>query len=347
MALFMSIAELLKKKESFVLATILHRCGSAPRDVGSRMVIRSDGSIMGSIGGGILEAKVRELGRELFKSRKTVLKNFVLNDKAAAPIGMICGGDVELLMQFEDAAQPARLEYYEELLATLGSRRRAWLTIRLPDREFTEGLPAQYIVKGDGTSSLEDQGLPRMKELLAHASSTHPAVVEHEGERFFIEPLCSEGTVYIFGAGHVGQKVVHLTKFVGFQTVVLDDRKEFANRELCGSADRIEVLESLEKATNGLDIDADSYIVIVTRGHAHDRTVLAQALRTPAGYIGMIGSRTKRDAIYESLAGEGFTDRDFARVNAPVGLNIGAETPEEIAVSIVGELIRKRAGRFQ
>jgi len=177
------------------------------------------------------------------------------------------------------------------------------------------------------------------------ASSTQPVVIEFQGERFFVEPLCSEGSAYIFGAGHIGQKLAQLTKFVGFHTVVLDDREEFANRELLGSADRIVVLRSFDEAMKDLNIDEESYLVIVTRGHVHDKTVLGQALRTRARYIGMIGSRTKRDATYEVLTKEGFAAGDFARVHAPIGLNIGAETPEEIAISIVAELIQARAGK--
>lgn len=346
MAIFESIVALLRRKESIVLATILSRCGSAPRDAGSRMVIRSDGTIIGTIGGGILEAKIQGLAKDVFKSRKTLIKKFTLNNEDAAPIGMICGGAVEFLMHFEDASQPARLKHYEELLATLGSTKRAWLAIRLPDREASEKAPPACIFK-DGDASHKDQGFPTIRELLVNASSTQPVVVEHEGERFFVEPLCSEGTVCIFGAGHVGQKLAQLTKFVGFRTVVLDDREEFANRELLGSADRIVVLRSFDEATKDLDIDEDSYLVIVTRGHVHDATVLAQALKTRAGYIGMIGSRKKRDATYEALTKEGFTAQDFSRVHSPVGLSIGAETPEEIAVSIVAELIRARAERIR
>ena len=183
----------------------------------------------------------------------------------------------------------------------------------------------------------------RLRELLVEASSTQPSVVTCEGKRFFVEPLSSEGTVYIFGAGHIGQKLAPLTKFVGFQTVVLDDREQFANRELFGSADRVVVLESFDDAMKDLAIDEQSYLVIVTRGHAHDKTVLGQALKTSAGYIGMIGSRKKRDATYAVLAGEGFTTQDLLRVHSPIGLNIRAETPEEIAVSIVAELIQARA----
>lgn len=342
MDVFKRMVELLKAKESFVLATILRRCGSAPRDVGSRMIIRTDGSIIGTIGGGILEATVQKLARELFTSRKTLMKRFALNREGPAPIGMICGGDVDFLLHYENAAQPDRLALYEELQACLDSRKRAWLIVKLPAVEASEGSPPTYVLR-DGGASLEVEGLPRLRELLVEVSATQPEMVEYEGARLFIEPLSSEGTVYIFGAGHVGQKLAQLTGFVGFRTVVLDDREEFANRELLGSADEIVLLKSFEEAMKELRIDGESYLVIVTRGHAHDKTVLEQALRTKAGYIGMIGSRKKRDATYEVLAQEGFGNEDFARVHSPIGLKIDAETPEEIAVSIVAELIQARA----
>lgn len=344
MVVFKNIVELLKAKESFVLATILRRFGSAPREVGSRMIIRADGSIIGTIGGGILEATVQKLARELFTSRQTLIRRFTLNREDQAMIGMICGGEVDFLLHFEDASQPDRLALYEELQRSLDARKRAWLIMKLPEEEASEGMPPTYVLR-DGGAALEVPGLPRLRELLVEVSTTQAEVVAYEGLRLFIEPLSSEGTVYIFGAGHVGQKVAHLTAFVGFRTVVLDDRAEFANRELLGSVDQIVVLNSFEEAMKELRIDGESYLVIVTRGHAHDQTVLEQALRTRAGYIGMIGSRRKRDATYEALAHEGFTARDFARVHSPIGLNIGAETPEEIALSIVAELIEARARR--
>ncbi|MGC9967823.1 MAG: XdhC family aldehyde oxidoreductase maturation factor [Syntrophobacteraceae bacterium] len=342
MTIFKNVVDLLKAKESFVLATILRRCGSAPRDVGSRMIIRADGSIIGTIGGGVLEATIQKLAKELFISRKTQVRRFTLNREGAAPNGMICGGDVDFLLHFEDAAQPDRLALYEQLLATLHSRKRAWLVVELPAVEVSEGMPPTYLFK-DAGSLVEARGMPRLRELLVEVSATQSAVVEYEGTRFFIEPLSSEGTVYIFGAGHIGQKLAQLTSFVGFRTVVLDDREEFANRELFGSSDEILVLSTFDGAMKNLEIDKESYLVIVTRGHVHDKTVLEQALRTDAGYIGMIGSRKKRDATYEVLAREGFGNEDFARVHSPIGLNIDAETPEEIAVSIVGELIQARA----
>ncbi|MGA2402986.1 MAG: XdhC family protein, partial [Syntrophobacteraceae bacterium] len=285
MSIFKSIVGLLRANESFVLATILSRCGSAPRDVSSRMIIRSDGSIIGTIGGGILEATVQKQAKELFLSRKTLVRRFSLNREGPAPVGMICGGEVDFLLHLEDASQPDRLALYEEVQAFLDSRKRAWLVVRLPDAEVSDGIPPTYVLKDTG-ASLEAEGLPRLRELLVEVSAAPSAVVEYEGKRFFIDPLSSEGTVYIFGAGHIGQKLAELTTFVGFRTVVLDDREEFANSERLPFADEVLVLDSFEKALSGLDIDEESYLVIVTRGHAHDKTVLGPALATKAGYIG-------------------------------------------------------------
>ncbi|MFZ3046285.1 MAG: XdhC family protein, partial [Desulfatirhabdiaceae bacterium] len=136
-----------------------------------------------------------------------------------------------------------------------------------------------------------------------------------------------------------------LSKMIGFETVVLDDRPEFANRERFPEADEIRILSSFDCALDGLVIDGKGYIVILTRGHLHDKTVLGLALRKPARYIGMIGSRKKRDAIYRALEREGFSNDDLARVHSPIGLSIGAQTPAEIAVSIAAELIRVRRER--
>ena len=144
-------------------------------------------------------------------------------------------------------------------------------------------------------------------------------------------------------------KFIHIFEWVtilpmmDFYTVVLDDREEFANRQRFTDSDEIVVLKSFEDAFVGRVFDTNSYIVIVTRGHSHDKTVLAQALKTNAEYIGMIGSRRKRDIIYQKLLADKFSQTDIDRVHSPIGLNIRAETPEEIAISIVAELIQSRA----
>jgi xanthine dehydrogenase accessory factor len=349
MNLFKSMADLLSGGESFVLATILSRSGSAPRAAGTRMVVRSDASIIGTIGGGILEARIQGMAREVFEHGSARIERFVLSAEDAGRMGMICGGQVEVLIHFVDGADPLNLELYRKLATALESGERGWLITKIPDGKAGQDTVVQVLAGGDGTldgmfvGGLGPESKTKIQELLGLAGSREPEVVSASGVRFLVEPLCHNGTVYIFGAGHISQKLAPLTSLVGFRTVVLDDREEFANRARFETADEVLVPSSFDNALLGLDIDRDSYVVIVTRGHAHDKTLLAEALKTEAGYIGMIGSRRKRDAIYESLRGKGFAPEVFERVHSPIGLSIDAETPEEIAVSIVAELIQARA----
>ena len=184
----------------------------------------------------------------------------------------------------------------------------------------------------------------RVRQLTGEAAGVllHTEIVGDQ--RFLIESVRPGCTVVVFGAGHVSQQVVPLCENVGFRTIVLDDRSEYACQERFTSETEVMALDSFDN-WGGLTIDAGCYIVILTRGHIHDKNVLAQALRTSAGYIGMIGSRRKRDKIYQALREEGFMQQDINRVYSPIGLDIGAETPAELAVSIVGELIKIRAAQ--
>ena len=149
--------------------------------------------------------------------------------------------------------------------------------------------------------------------------------------------------MFLFGAGHVAVPTAHIAALVGFRVVVIDDRPEFANAERFPSASRIVVTDDFNQALKGLDIDRDSFIVIVTRGHQFDREVLEQSLKTSAGYIGMISSRKKKEAIFQALIARGFNKERLEEVHSPIGIPIGGETPEEIAVSIVAELIQERS----
>ena len=156
-----------------------------------------------------------------------------------------------------------------------------------------------------------------------------------------LEPIFSEPTVYIFGGGHVSEQLSPLAKKVYFKVVVIDDREIFANRTRFPEADEV-IVSEFEKCFNQLNIDETSYIVIVTRGHLYDGFVLKQAVKTKARYIGMIGSKRKIRTLYQNLMEEGIAKDALARVYAPIGIDINSETPEEIAVSIVAELIKVR-----
>ncbi|MGD9504057.1 MAG: XdhC family aldehyde oxidoreductase maturation factor [Syntrophobacteraceae bacterium] len=343
MHVFQEVLKLLSGGEDLVLATILSRSGSAPRAVGTRMAVRSDASIVGTIGGGALEAEVQNLAKSVFGNQRSFARRFMLTEDDATRMGMICGGELEVLIQFLNASDPMNVELHRALVDVLTSRKSAWLITEAPSEGMENGRIRQQLAFGTG-GCVGDLDAVMGQQILDISGVRTPELVACEGSRFLIEPLCSEGEVYIFGAGHISRQLALLTKMVGFRTVVLDDREEFANRIRFETADEVLVLDSFEDAMQGLHLDHNGYIVLVTRGHAYDKTLLAQALRTNAGYIGMIGSRRKRDAIYEELRGMGFAAEAFERVYSPIGLDIGAETPEEIAVSIAAELVRARAG---
>ena len=160
----------------------------------------------------------------------------------------------------------------------------------------------------------------------------------------FVEPIIAIPTLYLFGGGHVSLQIAKIAKMVGFKIVVIDDRPAFANKERFPMADEARV-EDLYTVFERLKIDDQSYIVAVTRGHQHDEPVIEQAIRTEARYIGMIGSKRKISRMWKKLIERGADKTRLAQVQAPIGLEIGADTPEEIAVSIVAQLIESRRGR--
>ncbi len=347
--LFDEMSGLFAKGDAFVLATVVSRNGSAPRSAGARMVVQADGSTRGTIGGGTLEAQVEELARQVNQTHQPVLKSFLFSGTDAATMDAICGGEVEVLIEWMDSGDENLAAVVKGLQEALTRRKKVWMVTRLEGGD-RRGIAALIQVDGKVLGKLPE-GMDAQAVTSKGMSNPGGRHVENSAqghlmigrERVMVEPLDSGKTVYIYGAGHVSRSLAEFTQAVGFHTVVLDDRADYANRERFPLADEVVVLDGFNDAVNRDAFDPDCFIVIITRGHLHDRTVLAQALKTKAGYIGMIGSRRKCAMIFEDLRKEGFGDADIARVHAPIGLAIEAETPEEIGISIVAEMIQARA----
>nr|MBP7323308.1 XdhC family protein [Deltaproteobacteria bacterium] len=337
----------LEEGEDVVLATVIDSSGSTPRSTGSQMVVCANGTIIGTIGGGLIEAEAMRLAREIFETGIAQTKTFELTGITAATADrMICGGRMEILLECITARRE-NLEMVKALVEALQDKPKSYLVTDLGSSEDHRGMMKRCLIQ-EGSVIWGEFLYPVswLDSLVLRASKERlPKVLEIETERFFVEPAVSSATVYLFGAGHVSQQVALVASMVHFRTVVLDDRSEFANQERFPQADEVKVVTSFNQAFADLQIDSESYLVIVTRGHLHDKAVLAQALRTDAGYVGMIGSRRKRDMVYQALLKEGFSQHDIDRVHSPIGVNIGGETPEEIAVSIVAELIKERSER--
>ena len=334
--------KMLRLGVSFSQATILSSSGSTPRGAGSCMLIRPDGGSVGTVGGGILEASIQNAAVEVIREKTARIMDFELDGNDAAAAGMICGGRAKVLIDFIDAGNGDNLTFFEQLFDAASVGARSWVATLIPESGTL--LPRnQCIILSDGSIAGSDGFDRDAVEKLSARESSYDIFTRLEHWQVYLQPVGTNGTAYVFGAGHCGEKLVHMLHIVGFNTVIIDDREEFANALRFPDADEILVPAVMDRPFDEIRFNMECYIVIVTRGHLHDETVLRRALRTDAGYIGMIGSRSKRETIYDHLRADGFTDADIARIYSPIGLPIGAETPEEIAVSITAEMIQVRA----
>ena len=335
---------LLQSGESFVQATILISSGSTPRGTGACMLVLKDGSIRGSVGGGALEAGVIKAAPEILKSKRAKVINIVLDGKDAAAMGVICGGTATVLIDYISADDRANIEFFMSLRSALKSNSQARI-MTIPPNPDSPAARNQCLLMPEGPplGALGCDG--EVIGALGERHSSYDAYTKLDDREVYFHRVGTDGTAYIFGAGHCGEKLAPVLRTLGFGVVVIDDRAEFANAERFPDADEILTPESMDKPFAEIDWGDDSYIIIVTRGHAHDELVLRGALKTPAGYVGMIGSRKKRESVYARMLTDGYTKEDLDKVYSPIGLNIEAETPEEIAISIAGELIQVRAQR--
>ncbi|MBM4323093.1 MAG: XdhC family protein [Deltaproteobacteria bacterium] len=355
--IYTEIVNALGKRERLALATIINRVGSAPREAGAKYLVKKDGTTIGSIGGGCVEADVWQQAQKAMEKGEGNILHFNLTSEQLAEGGLICGGNIDIFLEplGEDS-----LNIYREinhLRQQGGSGLLA--TVISVDGVYPRREGIKVFIKASGKKAgslfmgemLEERIFKELERLLKTNKIEVMTIRSKETTQpwknveILLEPIVSEPTVYIFGAGHISQQLVPLLKKVHFRVFVIDDREMFANRERFPEADEIIVTE-FGKALEQLIIDQSSFIVIVTRGHLYDGLVLSKAVGTGARYIGMIGSKKKIHTLYKNLLAKGVSKGVLDRVHAPIGLDIGSETPEEIAVSIVAQLIKTRRGKL-
>jgi xanthine dehydrogenase accessory factor len=250
MDIFEEIVRLKKLGRSSALATIVECKGSSPQKQGAKMLVRDDGTLLGTLGGGCIEADVVQHARMAMQDGQPRTVPFELTEKEG---GLVCGGT---------------------------------LTV-------------------------------------------------------YIEPVFADPRLVVLGAGHVGKALAKVARFAGFQVTVADDRAQFANRDSIPDAHEL-VVSEFHEVFSRISVDRGTYLVIATRGHNHDLDAVQAALRTEAGYIGLLGSRRKKGILINTLRAAGFPEDDIRRVVIPVGLPIGSVTPEEIAISIMAQIIQHR-----
>ena len=323
--LFEQTACRLAAGQRVVWCVILSAQGSTPRGVGARMAVFSDGEALGTVGGGAVELQVLQFARTL-PSDKAVVREYDLISGGAEATGMICGGCVRIGFFPLSPAAPRLTETLLRLAEAADGAEPRWLeSVIRPDGSFSLSLQADADLHGEAPR------LPRT-----------PTLEETGGVLRLLEPISHSCMVYLFGAGHVGRALVPVLLPLGFPVTVFDSRQELALDDRFPGA-RV-VLCDFAAISAQVTITERDYAVIMTPAHTMDLTVLRQVLRTPASYVGCIGSRRKTAYVNQSLRDEGFSDADIARIHAPIGLPIGARTPEEIAISIAAEMIRHRAG---
>jgi xanthine dehydrogenase accessory factor len=335
--IFERAAHALESGQHIALVTVVATSGSTPGKTGYKMLVPAQGGdVAGTVGGGLIEAKMIEEARRILDEPSCRVFRFDLGETPDDEKG-ICGGTIELLVEtFDESALPL----FKELSAAAGSDAGGVLvSIISPDR-FPRKMLLQDVTAIDDTTLTEftPQIAAAIKDIASGSGATK---VSAGGLDVFIESMAKSPAVVLFGAGHLSSYIARYVKSVHFRVTVCDDRAEYANRERFPGADEI-VVEDFGRVFETVQIDADSYIVIVTRGHKFDQIVLEQVLRTEALYIGMIGSRRKTQTILEKLRAKGIRKELLDRVYSPIGVSIGAVTPQEIALSIVCELVKIR-----
>ena len=332
--MFQTIRQHLRAGEDLVLVTVVASSGSTPRGAGSRMLLNKGGRICGTIGGGAVEYRSEQLAQEVLRTRLSCEQSFLLTKNDVQDLGMICGGDVQVFFHFLPAGDEGVLALAEaaEVL-------------------FAEGCDLWLVSELSAAGSLglysRERGFVGLNapEALRDAMRRKPVREELDGRDFYVEQIQSSGRVLVFGCGHVAQALVPVLAKVGFRCVAMDDRPEFARKDLFPDAEDVRLIDFTDIAAS-ITIETEDYVCVMTRGHAFDAVVQAQAMQSSACYIGVIGSRKKIAGVTARLKEEyGFSDADFERVTSPIGLAIRAETPEEIAVSIAAQLIALRAER--
>jgi len=331
----------LKKGKSAVLIRIIRREGSAPRGVGSGCMVDADGTLFGTIGGGLLEYRAMKKAKILLEKRLTSLDTVKMTAKEIAEEGMICGGEVELFFE-PILPEDDIVEFFKTIYELLRSGGSGTLITLIRDEADALASDNRMLVKNDGSMI----GTLPLVELSEHPVRPHLLEEKETGRTLFLEPVVQNPELLLFGGGHISTCVSPLAKTIGFQVSVFDDLRKFANRERFPEADEIYDMPYRD-AFAKIAITESSYIVIVSRGHAGDKNILELALKSPVSpaYIGMIGSIRKRDTIFKALMDSGTSRQQLTGVHSPIGLNIGAQTPEEIAVSIIAEIIEIKANR--
>jgi xanthine dehydrogenase accessory factor len=340
--IFEELGRLLRADERVATATVVRTQGSTPREVGAKMLIRPSGEIAGTIGGGCGEAEVWQAAMDALKDGHARLVTLDLTGDVALDTEMVCGGIMEVFVELwgyhdlellQEANKAMEKSGRFVLITPISTDSKVARHLLLPGGQFT-GTPGQ--------EELDEQASSRALEALREGKSqTVPGTADHSA--VFLDVQVAAPTLLVAGAGHIAVPLARFGHTLGFRVVVLDDRPMFANEERFPEADEV-ISAPFGETLAGYPLNDQTYVVLMTRGHAHDLECLVEVIDRPAAYIGMIGSRRRVRGVLDAVRERGISEELLARVHAPIGLDIGALTPEEIALSVMAEVVKARRG---
>ena len=347
-SVFREAVTLAEKGESFVIATVTGTKGSTPQKSGAKLLIRKDGSAVGTLGGGCVEGDIWFAAKEILRNHEgPEYRDYYLNEDIAARDGLVCGGTMYFLI--DPVWKP------EEFLSIATGVTEAY--------DGGEAVAMATIVKrGGGSSEVGTKITVRangiMEGTLGSRDLDHVAVktaerlapygkceqvLTSDGTELFVEAYTSPPSVLLVGGGHISKAVAPIAKTLEFRVLVLDDRSEFSNKERFPEAEQTAIGDYVT-GLQQFQITKNTAIIIATRGHNFDDVALEAAARSEAGYVGLVGSSRKVILIYEQLLKRGVPLQRLRDIRSPIGLDIHARTPEEIAVSIMAEVVQFRLG---
>ena len=334
------LATALKSESGVALCTIIERRGSVPREIGARMLVCKDGSIIGTVGGGIGEHEIIKAAQKTIERAQSRLLDFSLAGEQGLDSAAICGGHFTVFISFW--SQTDDYEMATTVAATLKGSRAHHLIESLPQKE--SAITKRSLVdpegrKVAGTPSNPETTLQTTRK--AGAKSTTVRRVSNDQQEFLLSEITLPPQMIIFGGGHLALPLAEMASWCRFAVTVIDDRPEFSNPQRFPTADQVKTAP-MEEIHNLYNPGPNTYLVLITREHKHDYILLKQLLGTEYAYLGMIGSKRRTSQVKQRLIDEGFNPAEIAKLYSPIGLSIGAQTPAEIAISIMAEIIEKR-----
>ena len=347
---FRETVRVLEQDQSCVLATVVRTKGSTPQKPGAKLLVRADGSGVGTLGGGCVEGDIWFAAKMLLREGGGAeLKDYFLNEELAARDGLVCGGTMYFLL--DPVREPQSfLPYAQEIVSAYeGGVPVALATLMKPPPGSDAPVGARLFVWEDGSSqgtlgdrALDAAAVKKGRDLMAYGKCDY--VSTPDGAELFVEAYTTPPTLVLMGGGHISRALAPLAKPLGFRIYVIDDRPEFANRERFPMAEATMVVPSYEEGLDQIPINTNTFVVIATRGHKYDDAATEAAARSRAGYVGLLGSKRKNLLIFRELHRKGIPEERIGSIHAPVGLDIGGRTPEEIAMSIMAEILMCRLG---